>query len=310
MPDVVKPSALAPGDRVAIIAPASPFAKDEFEAGLTELRQLGFQPAHTEDVFARTDYLAGSPEVRARDFHAAWSDPSVRAIIAARGGYGSVQLLPLLDVELVRRQPKVFMGFSDNTSVLTWLVQSCNLAAFHGPMIERRLASGAAGYDRETFMRCVCRPEPMGEITHDGVESLRDGEAQGLLVGGTLTQLVSSLGTPFAFDPPPGCVLFLDEIAERPYRLDRMLTQLRFSGILGRVSGIVFNELPKCDEPGGQPTARDTVQRVLADFPGPILFGLPSGHTDGPTLTIPFGVTARVIASPRPALIIEEAAVS
>jgi muramoyltetrapeptide carboxypeptidase len=310
LPDIVKPRALAPGDRVAVIAPASPFAREEFDAGLVELRQLGFQPVHTEDVFARTEYLAGSPALRARDFLSAWSDPTVRALIAARGGYGSVQLLPLLDADLVRGQPKVFIGFSDNTSVLTWLVQSCNLTAFHGPMIERRFASGATGYDRETFMRCVCRTEPMGEITHPGVESLRQGEAQGMLVGGTLTQLVTSLGTPFAFDPPPGCVLFLDEIAERPYRLDRMLTQLRFSGILARVSAIVFNELPKCDEPGGHPTARETVRSVLADFAGPILFGLPSGHTDGPTVTIPFGVTARVVAGSRPALIIEEAAVS
>ena len=113
-----------------------------------------------------------------------------------------------------------------------------------------------------------------------------------MLVGGTLTQLVASLGTPFAFDPPAGCVLFLDEVAERPYRLDRMLTQLRLSGLLARASAIVFDELPRCDEPGGSPTARDTVRRVLADFRGPVLFGLPSGHTDGPTLTLPFGVMA------------------
>jgi muramoyltetrapeptide carboxypeptidase len=310
LPDLVKPRALAPGDRVAIIAPASPFARDEFDAGLTELRQLGFQPVYTDAVFERRDYVAGAADVRARDLLAAWSDSTVRAVIAARGGYGSVQLLPLLDAELIRRDPKVFLGFSDNTSILTWLVQSIRLVAFHGPMIERRFAGGAAGYDRDTFMRCLCRAEPVGEIQHPNVESLRDGEAEGRLVGGTLTQLVSSLGTPFAFDPPAGCILFVDEIAERPYRLDRMLTQLRFSGLLSRAAGIVFNELPRCDEPGGQPTARDTVRNVLADFPGPILFGLPSGHTDGPTLTLPFGVKARLIAGPQPAVVIEEAAVS
>ena len=103
-----------------------------------------------------------------------------------------------------------------------------------------------------------------------------------MLVGGTLTQLVASLGTPYAFDPPAGSILFLDEVAERPYRLDRMLTQLRLSGLLARASAIVFNSLPRCDEPGGSPTAKDTVRRVLSDFRGPILYGLPSGHTDGP----------------------------
>jgi muramoyltetrapeptide carboxypeptidase len=311
LPDnLVRPRALAPGDRVAIVAPASPFAREEFDAGLIELRQLGFEPVYTDSVFARDEYLAGTAEIRAQDLRSAWTDPTIAAIIAARGGYGSVQLLPLLDVDLFRRQPKIFMGFSDNTSLLIWLVQSCAMVAFHGPMIERRFAIGVGGYDRDTFERCVCRAEPAGAITHPRLESLRDGEAEGILVGGTLTQLVSSLGTPFAFDPPAGCVLFIDEIAERPYRLDRMLTQLRLSGLLARVAGIVFNELPRCDEPGGHPTARDTVRNVLAGFHGPILFGLPSGHTDGPTLTLPFGVMAHVVAGSTPAVIIEEAAVS
>ena len=307
-PDL-KPRALRAGDRIAIVAPASPFARDEFELGILELRQLGFEPVYSNDVFARTEYLAGPPELRAADFRAAWTDPAIAAVVAARGGYGSVHMLPLLDPAEMRRHPKVFVGYSDNTSLLTWLNQACGMVAFHGPMVEGRFARGPEGYDRDSFLRAVTRAEPAGELPLDGVETLRDGEAQGLIVGGTLTQLVASLGTPFAFDPEPGCVLFLDEVAERPYRLDRMLTQLRLSGILGRASAIVFNALPRCDEPGGSPTGRETVRRVLEDFPGPILYGLPSGHTDGPSLTLPFGVTARVVAGPRPSLIIEEAAV-
>jgi muramoyltetrapeptide carboxypeptidase len=138
---------------------------------------------------------------------------------------------------------------------------------------------------------------------------LSGGEAAGELVGGTLTQLVASLGTPFAFNPPAGCVLFIDEVAERPYRVDRMLTQLRLSGLLTRVAAIVCNQMPRCEEPGGGVEVRDVVRSVLRDFPGPILFGLPSGHTDGPTLTLPFGVLVRVIGGGRPALVVEEAAV-
>jgi muramoyltetrapeptide carboxypeptidase len=176
-------------------------------------------------------------------------------------------------------------------------------------MVEGRLARGPEGYDRDSLLRAVTSTEPLGDLPIDGVESLRDGTARGLLVGGTLTQLVASLGTPFAFDPEPGCVLFLDDVAERPYRLDRMLTQLRLSGILGRASAIVFNALPRCDEPGSSLTARDTVRLVLEGFSGPVLYGLPSGHTDGPALTLPFGVRARVVAGPRPSVIIEEAAV-
>ena len=307
-PDL-KPRALRAGDRVAIVAPASPFARDQFDAGVTELRQLGFEPVFSEEVFRRTEYLAGPADVRARDFVSAWTDPSIAAVVAARGGYGSVHLLPLLDAEVIRRHAKIFVGYSDNTSLLTWFNQVCGLVAFHGPMIEGRFARGADGYDRDSFLRSVGRAEPAGEVAGDGVEALKTGEARGLLVGGTLTQLVASLGTPFAFDPEPGCVLFLDDVAERPYRLDRMLTQLRLSGILGRASAIVFNGLPGCDEPGGTPTARNTVRQVLADFPGPILYGLASGHADGPTLTLPLGVDARVVTDPRPALVIEEAAV-
>ena len=294
---------------MAIVAPASAFARDEFDAGVTELRQIGFEPVYSADVFARTDYLAGSADLRARDFRSAWTDPSIAGVVAARGGFGSVHLLPLLDAAIIRQHAKVFVGYSDNTSLLTWFNQACGIVAFHGPMVEGRFAHGPDGYDRDTFLRAVTRAEPMGEIGNDGVEALRNGEAQGTLVGGTLTQLVASLGTPYAFDPDPGCVLFLDDVAERPYRLDRMLTQLRLSGILGRAAAIVFNALPRCDEPGGSPTARDTVARILADFPGPVLYGLASGHTDGPTLTLPFGVAARVVAGSRPALIIEEAAV-
>jgi muramoyltetrapeptide carboxypeptidase len=178
-------------------------------------------------------------------------------------------------------------------------------------MIEGRIARGEAGYDRDTFERVLCRAEPAGAITHPSVEVLNRGEASGMLVGGTLTQLVGSLGTPFAFDPPAGHVLFIDEVAERPYRLDRMLMQLRLSGLLRKAAAIVFNELPRCDEPGDAgPQGREVMADVLSDFRGPILFGLPSGHTSGPCLTLPLGVRARVVAGSSPALIIEESAVA
>jgi muramoyltetrapeptide carboxypeptidase len=307
---MLKPRALRPGDRIAIVSPASPPAPDQFEAGAAELRALGFDPVYTDAALAREGYLAGSAELRANDFIRAWSAPDIAAIIAVRGGYGSVQILPRLTADLFRHRPKPFVGYSDNTSVITWLMQDCGMVAFHGPMIEGRLAKGAGGYDADTFVRCLCRAEPLGELRPPTLEVLWPGEAVGPLVGGTLTQLVASLGTPYAFAPPPGCILFLDDVGERPYRLDRMLMQLRLSGILGRASAIVFNELPGCDEPGGVPTARDVVRSVLEGFPGPVLFGLPSGHTIGPTLTLPFGVAARVVTTNYPALVIEEAAVS
>lgn len=304
-----KPRALRRGDRIALIAPASPFARETFDAGLAELRALGFEAVYDDSVFARRSYVAGPAASRAAALRQAWLDPSVAGIMAVRGGYGSVHLLPLLEPREFAGTAKPFIGYSDVTSLLTWLTQACGVVAFHGPMLEGRLALGAAGYDRDSFTRCLCRAEPPGAITAAGVEALRRGDAAGPLVGGTVTKLAASLGTPYAFAPPRGAVVFLEDVAERPYRLDRMLTQLRLAGIFQHAAAVVFGAMPGCDEPGGLPAARDVIVDLFGDFPGPVLFGLPSGHADGPALTLPLGVRARVSADSGAALIIEEAAV-
>ena len=304
-----RPRALKPGDRVALVAPASPFAREELEGGVAELRALGFEPVYEESVFARTGYLAGSAAGRAAALQRAWRDPAIGAVMAVRGGHGSVHLLPLLDETIFAGPAKAFIGYSDNTSLLAWLTLQRGIVSFHGPMIERRLSRGEAGYDRETFLRALCRAEPLGEITHGSLETVRTGEAAGMLVGGTITQIAASLGTPFAFAPPQGCVLFLEDVGERPYRMDRLMTQLTLAGVIARASALVFGELRGCDEPGGTPAIRDVIAQLVAGFHGPVLFGLPSGHTSGPTLTLPFGVRARVVAGPRPMLVVEEAAV-
>ena len=304
-----KPRALQPGDRIAIVAPASAFSPEQLQAGVEELRSLDFEPVYEPSLFERTRYTAGPPQLRAEAFRKAWLDPGIAGIVAARGGYGSVQLLPLLDPGDFADGGKPFIGYSDNTSLMAWLTLTCGVVTFHGPMIDRRLARGPAGYDRDTFLRCLTRPAPIGVITHPHVDVLQHGEAAGMLIGGTMTQLAGSLGTPYAFDPPQGCVLFLDEVGERPYRIDRLFTQLQQAGIISRAGALVFNELPRCEEPGGSPIVRDVIVDLTRDFNGPVLFGLPSGHTDSPTLTIPFGVRARIDTQHRPGLIIEESAV-
>jgi muramoyltetrapeptide carboxypeptidase len=306
---VLRPPVLRPGDRVAIVAPASPFEREEFDSGAAELRALGFEPVWDETVFDRRGYVAGAPAARAEALMRAWRDPGIAGVIAVRGGYGSAQVLPWLDRDAVCTTPKALVGYSDVTALLAWLTTGCGMVAFHGPMLAGRLAKGPAAYDRESFRRCLCRAEACGELAPPELESLKAGEAAGPLLGGTLTQLAASLGTPWAFRPPSGHVLFVDEVSERPYRLDRMLTQLLQGGVVERAAAIVFGELPGCDEPGGAPTARDTVRDVLRDFPGPILFGLSSGHTTRPALTLPLGVRARVVGGSRARLVIEEAAV-
>jgi muramoyltetrapeptide carboxypeptidase len=304
-----KPRALSPGDRLAVVAPASPFAREEFDRGIDELRLLGFDPVYQDSVFSRDGYVAGSPAVRAEAIHAAWRDDSIAGVIGVRGGYGSAQVLPLLDRDEARRASKPFVGYSDLTSLLTFLTLGCDVVAFHGPMLAGRLGKGAEGYDADTFTRALCGREAMGELTAPGVESVRPGERTGQLFGGTMTQLLASLATPFAFTPPPGYILFLDEVGERPYRLDRMVTQLRQARLLARASAVVIGELPRCDEPSGDVTARAVMADLFADFPGPVIIGFPSGHTASPAMTLPFGVTARVVADGHPRLVIEEPAV-
>jgi muramoyltetrapeptide carboxypeptidase len=261
-------------------------------------------------VFARRPHVAGAPEIRAASIRAAWRDPSIAGVIAVRGGYGSAQVLPLLDPAEARQACKPFIGYSDLTAMLTFLTITCGIVAFHGPMLAGRLARGAGGYDKDSLLHALCRAEPMGELTAPGVVTVRPGEASGPLLGGTLTQLLASLGTSHAFDPPAGHLLFLDEVGERPYRLDRMVTQLRQTGLLARARGVVIGELPGCEEPSGRSSAEATIADLFAGFPGPVVRGFPSGHTTGPAVTLPFGVAARLVAGPEPRLVIEESAVA
>jgi muramoyltetrapeptide carboxypeptidase len=299
-----------PGDRLAVVAPASPFKREEFDDGIEEIRRLGFVPIFDESVFARHGgYLAGTAQVRAQAIHNAWTDPSIAGVIGVRGGYGSAQVLPRLDAEVARRARKAFIGYSDLTAILTFLTTGCGMVAFHGPMLAGRLAKGEAAYDRASFTKALCVAEALGELAPPGLSAIRKGDARGVLLGGTVTQLLASLATPYAFDPPAGYVLFFEETAERPYRLDRMATQLQQANLLARASAVVIGELNGCDEPAGGPTARDVMARLFADFPGPVLFGFPSGHTLGPAITLPLGVDCRVVAEGSPRLVIEEAAV-
>jgi muramoyltetrapeptide carboxypeptidase len=241
---------------------------------------------------------------------AAWQDASIAAIVTARGGYGSVQLLPFLSVAALRRSPKLLVGYSDITALLTFLTTRCGIVALHGPCVASGLNGGPDGYDESTFVRALTGNAPLGVLPAPGLETLAPGEAVGPLHGGNLSQLAASMGTPYAFDPPRGCVLFLEDVAERPYRIDRLLTQLRYAGILQRAGAIVIGELPGCDEPDGSVTARDVLSDALRGFPGPVVWRLPAGHTAGPAITLPLGVRVRVAAGPAPVVeILESAAI-
>jgi muramoyltetrapeptide carboxypeptidase len=306
---VIKLRQLRPGDRVALVAPASSFAREEVAPGVAELARLGLEAVYDESLFAKDRFVAGSAAVRAAAIERAWADPSIAGLVAMRGGYGSAQLLPLLDPALMRAARKALIGYSDVTALLAFY-QLHGLTAIHGPMVDRRLSRGIVAYDEGSFRRVLMADAPAGEFRPEGIEVLRGGSAAGILAGGTLTQLTASLGTPWAFAAAPGSVLFIEDIGERPYRIHRMLTQLQQAGVFGRASALVFGEFPGCDEPGGSHPIRDILEEFAAGFGGPVLFGYPSGHTAGPTWTLPLGVRAEVSTGATPGITVTEAAVA
>jgi len=303
-PAIARFRPVGPGARIGLVAPASPFSRVEFDDGVKELERLGFVPIYDERVFEREPIVAGSAENRAALFREYVRRADIDAILAVRGGYGSAEILPLLDLDALRRSRMPFIGYSDTTSVHILLNCHAGLASLHGPMIAGRLGDGAATYDPSSFVTALSA-NPLGELAPDGLEVLRAGETVGPLFGGTLSQICASLGTPFAFDPPVGHVLLIDEVGERPYRIRRMMTQLAQSGLLARAAGVVIGQLPRCEEPGGEITGVSVLADFLRDFAGPVLAGFPTGHATTPLITVPLGVPARVISRDRPALVFD-----
>lgn len=306
---MIRPPRLRPGSRVALVSPASPFSREEFDKGAAELRRLGFEPVYHDTVFDRGPFSSGPPELRAASFVRAWSDPAVDALMAVRGGWGSMQILPELTGWEPQCEPKLFIGYSDTTSLLSWLTCQCGVTAIHGPMLEGRLARGPEGYNETSFLQVVTGACSGLELRPEGLASIQAGEASGPLYGGTLTLLAASLGTPYAFSPPQGCVLFLEDVNERPYRIERLLTQLSLAGILDRAVAIVFGEMKGCEEAEGGLTARFVADQLTESFSGPILYGFPSGHVTGPMWSLPLGVRVAVRGGDRAAVVLEESPV-
>jgi len=299
---------LRSGDRIALVAPASSFPHDEVAAGVAELSRLGFEAIYDDSIFEKERFVAGSVETRVRAIHRAWQDPSIAALMAMRGGYGSAQLLPFLEPGILIENRKALVGYSDLTALLNLYLRN-GLVAIHGPMVDRRLSKGPLAYDEVSFRKVMMQAEPAGDFTPMQLEVLHPGIARGVLLGGTLTQLSVSLGTPWACDPPAGSVFFIEDIGERPYRIHRMLNQLAQGGMFARAAALIFGEFPGCTEPSGDPQIRDVLRDFTMDFGGPVLFNFPSGHTSGATWTLPFGVEVEVVSSPVPTVRILEPAV-
>jgi muramoyltetrapeptide carboxypeptidase len=295
--DILKPPPLRRGDTIGIVAPASNVKRDELEAGIARLRELGYMVTVGDSVYEQDLYFAGSPQARAHDLVRMFERNDVQAILCARGGYGSNYLLPLLDLETIRRHPKIFAGYSDNTSLLTWINDETGLVTFHAPMAAKDFAH-EDGVDLNSWMAALeGREVRISSGEFKGLKTIVQGEAQGTLYGGCLSILVASLGTRFEIETG-GTILFLEDIGAKPYQVDRMLMQMKFAGAFEGVQGIVFGEMLNCVQPGGQEyTLEEIIARVLGNLKVPIAYGLPSGHVRRNNVTLPFGVRAALHAT-------------
>src|SRR5271165_858928 len=288
----LRPPALQPGDTVGIIAPAGPIEPDALEAGCATLLRMGYQPFYLPSILDRELYFAGSVERRLGELHEMFKRKEVHAIICARGGYGCNYLLPHLDLGLIRRNPKIFVGCSDVTTLLTYLCDAAGLVTFHGPMAAGDFGR-PDGVDKEAWFAAVASAEKYQRAFEAAeIEPLAKGTADGMLYGGCLSLLCASLGTPYEVRTRD-TILFLEDLNEPPYRIDRMLMQLKLAGKLKGVKGIIFGEMRRCDQRGAEDyTLQQVVMRVLGDLGVPIAFGLKSGHVTGRNFTLPLGVRA------------------
>jgi muramoyltetrapeptide carboxypeptidase len=316
---LIKPRALKKGDTVGLITPATYVSDpDRLALAVRTVEYFGLKPKMGKNVRKRNGYLGGSIEERLDDLHAMFRDPEVAAVCCIRGGYGSGQLLDKIDYGLIRQNPKVFLGYSDITAMHLAIHKMTGLVTFHGPVI----MSGFAEYTQKSFRRALFDTAPIGPVTNPldssplrpshMLRTVRPGVARGRLTGGNLSLVVSLMGTPYEIDTK-GKILFIEDVGEEPYSLDRMLTNLRLAGKFEAAAGVIFGECSGCKprefQPGFESTLStgEVVDEILGKLPIPVLSGLTIGHTND-QLTLPEGVMASLDAG-RGMLTIEEAGV-
>ena len=314
---MTKPPRLRPGARVAVVSPASAPKADLVALGMARMQAaLGYEPVLFPSALASGPlYYAGAAEARLRDLHAAFADPAMDAVCCTRGGWGTAELLPLLDYDLIRANPKPFLGFSDHTSLHIALAQRCGLTTFYAPMVSPDFARGehiTESVHLASWRAALEQDRPWRVGVGQGLCTLRDGTAEGTLFGGCLSILAESLGTPYALAPPTGdAILFLEEIATKAYQWDRMLLHLQYSGIFDRVRGVVFGDMAQCAATAAEgERIQESILHRLSGFRGPIAIGLQCGHVNTPNVTLPLNVRARLDCDTAPTLHILESAVA
>lgn len=300
------------GDTLGLIAPSGAVRTEgAIERAVAETERMGFKVKLGESAGQKYGYLSGTDEVRARDINRMFADDEVDAIVCLRGGYGAMRILDQLDYELIAKHPKIFMGFSDITALHIALLEKCGLVTFHGPMAAANWAGKPLDdFSRDSMYRALMNAEPAGELVNPPEyprQTVNPGKAEGQLVGGNLMLIASSLGTPWELDTKDR-IIFIEEVGERTYCVDRMLTQLRLAGKFRDCAGVVFGDFADCpiEYPEFGLTLEEIIRDVVAPCGKPVFTGLRCGHCS-PKLTLPFGVRARLDADQCTLTVLESA---
>jgi muramoyltetrapeptide carboxypeptidase len=315
-PPIIKPPKLKAGDKLAIVAPGSYISEEELQDSIKNLNQLGFEVSYSEKVLLQSGYFAGSDKDRADDLMEKFSDKSVKGIVCARGGYGCSRILPMLNYDVIRANPKVLIGYSDITALLYGIYKKSGLITFHGPVGTSTLND----YSVNNFNKVLINPErtrlfPNSTSGDDeniyGVTSIVKGKGKGRLVGGNLSIMVSLIGTEFDVDYSKK-IIFIEEIGEEPYRVDRMLTQLIQAGKFENAAGVMMGIFRKCevkkesDLTSKSFTLMEVLQDRLSSLKIPVVYGMSFGHVKD-KFTIPFGALAELDADKQTFTLLEKA---
>jgi muramoyltetrapeptide carboxypeptidase len=280
---------LRQGSRVAVVSPASAAKAELVERGVERLRGFGYEPVVMPHALARGPlYYAGTAEQRVADLHAAFADSSIEGVLCTRGGWGSAELLPLLDRELIRANLKVFVGYSDHTSLHTWFWNECGMRTFYAPMVAADWSKDD-GVDERTWRASIEGHGAWSVGAEDGLRVLRNGSAEGRLLGGCLAILEAGLGTPWSLKFEEPTVLFVEDIGTKPYQWDRMLQHLKFAGMMKNVRGVVLGDMSANVQPTEMELLEAACLHALRDFEGPITIGLQSGHVSMRNRSVPLG---------------------
>ncbi len=287
------------GDTIGVIAPSSPVEYSKADLARQGLLNLGFKVKMGKSCYSSHGYLAGSDALRASDVNSMFLDESIQGILCLRGGYGASRILHLLDYDSISKHPKVFIGFSDITALHIVFNQICGFATYHGPMVAINIADSFDPFSKESLLNAITSQEPLKILnpSNEPIPCLAEGEAAGEIVGGNLSLISASLGTPYEIDTR-NRILFLEGINERPYRVDRMLTQLFLSRKLDEVAGILLGDWSKCEPLEGEKSLSlmDVFRDRLLPLKKPVLYHLKTGHCK-PMITLPLGVKAYMNAS-------------